>query len=63
MPPVPSPCINVCRMNSANGLCTGCLRTIDEIVAWSSLPDDAKRNVWQLIAQRRASPSAGQPAR
>lgn len=50
---VPSPCINVCRMDDATGWCEGCLRTIDEIVAWGSMVDGGKRAVWQLIGQRR----------
>lgn len=50
---VPSPCVNICRMNEATGLCDGCLRTIDEIAAWSSLSDDGKRAVWQRLEQRR----------
>lgn len=50
--PVPSPCINVCTMDAASGLCRGCRRTIDEIAAWSTLDDEGKRAVWQLIAQR-----------
>jgi len=52
--PVPSPCINVCRMDPRSGLCEGCLRTIDEIAAWSQWPDTAKREVWQAIEARRA---------
>ena len=52
---VPSPCVNVCRMDAASGLCTGCWRTIDEIAAWSKLDDDGKRQVWQLIALRQAA--------
>ena len=51
--PVPSPCINVCRMNAASGLCEGCLRTLDEIATWGVLGDDAKRAVWVLIEQRK----------
>ncbi len=53
--PVPSPCINVCRMHAASGLCEGCLRTLDEIAAWGRLGDDAKRAVWVLIEQRKTS--------
>jgi uncharacterized protein len=34
-------------------LCKGCWRTLDEIVAWSTLPDDGKRQVWVQIEQRR----------
>jgi predicted Fe-S protein YdhL (DUF1289 family) len=50
--PVPSPCINVCRMDAATGLCAGCLRTLDEIAAWSRLDDDDKRAVWAALATR-----------
>jgi len=52
--PVPSPCINVCRMVPATGLCEGCLRTIDEIVAWGRADDDYKRAVWAEIRRREA---------
>jgi uncharacterized protein len=63
-----SPCINICRMNKASGLCEGCLRTIDEIRAWSTLDDDAKRAVWNAIDARHAQcvaerfDAAGTPA-
>ena len=51
---VPSPCISVCRMSESTGLCEGCWRTIDEIIQWGSLDDQAKRVVWSRIAQRLA---------
>ncbi|MHB8493993.1 MAG: DUF1289 domain-containing protein [Casimicrobiaceae bacterium] len=51
--PVASPCISVCRMDDATGLCIGCLRTLDEIAAWGTLDDDARREVWVAIARRR----------
>ena len=54
-PPVASPCINVCRMNPRTGLCDGCLRTLEEIAAWSALDDDARRAVWQRLDERRAA--------
>ncbi|POR56346.1 hypothetical protein B0G62_101744 [Paraburkholderia eburnea] len=50
----PSPCINVCRMNEASGLCEGCLRTIDEIASWSTFDDEAKHAVWDAIEIRHA---------
>ena len=40
-------------VNERSGWCEGCLRTIDEIVQWSSLDDAAKRRVWRLLEQRR----------
>ena len=55
---VPSPCINVCRMDEASGWCEGCLRTIDEIAAWGGLSDDAKRAVWRLLGPRRVQREA-----
>ncbi|MEM5341943.1 DUF1289 domain-containing protein [Paraburkholderia azotifigens] len=58
--PVPSPCINVCRMNKATGLCEGCMRTIDEIANWSSFDDAAKRGVWDEIEKRHAGYMAKQ---
>jgi predicted Fe-S protein YdhL (DUF1289 family) len=52
---VRSPCTGVCQIDPASGLCAGCLRTLDEIAAWSVLDDDARRAVWIAIARRRAS--------
>ena len=51
---VPSPCIRVCVIDAANGVCIGCLRTLGEIAAWGELDADAKRAVLATIAQRRA---------
>jgi predicted Fe-S protein YdhL (DUF1289 family) len=51
---VASPCINVCRMDDATGLCAGCWRTLDEIAAWSTMDDPAKHAVWTLLDGRRA---------
>jgi len=51
--PVPSPCTSVCRMSPGSGLCEGCLRTIDEIAAWSRMEEHEKRAVWVLLEQRR----------
>lgn len=52
--PVPSPCISLCKMVPETGLCEGCLRTIDEIIAWSRASDDDKRAVWREIRRREA---------
>lgn len=50
---VPSPCINVCRMNAQTGLCEGCFRTIDEIAHWSAASNAEKRAVWEEIRWRQ----------
>jgi len=49
---LPSPCISICRMVPATGFCEGCLRTIDEIAAWSRMDDAGKRSVWRAIELR-----------
>lgn len=41
-------------MNPATGWCEGCWRTLDEIAAWSTLSEAAKRDVWQALDARRA---------
>lgn len=51
--PVPSPCVSLCKLDVERQYCMGCLRTIDEIMAWSKANDDYKRTVWQEIARRR----------
>ncbi|MFM9835142.1 MAG: DUF1289 domain-containing protein [Methylophilaceae bacterium] len=35
---VQSPCISICSMNEATGLCVGCFRTMEEIEQWWDLP-------------------------
>ncbi len=49
---LPSPCISVCTMERRTGLCRGCLRTLEEIAAWSTLDDGDKRAIWARIALR-----------
>jgi hypothetical protein len=58
MQAVPSPCIDVCRIDAGTGWCEGCSRTIEEIAQWSALDADAKRRVWDLLLQRRAQAMA-----
>ena len=53
--PVPSPCMSVCRMDAVTGFCEGCLRTLDEIAAWSSMDDEGRRKVWKTIQERAAA--------
>jgi predicted Fe-S protein YdhL (DUF1289 family) len=50
---VASPCINVCQMDQASGLCQGCFRTLDEIALWSRLDDRQRRDVLAAVACRR----------
>lgn len=53
-PHVPSPCQSVCIMHPTTGWCEGCLRTLDEIAAWSRMDNPAKCAVWAQLPQRLA---------
>lgn len=48
-----SPCINVCTLDEALGVCRGCFRTIDEISAWSRVANDQRLRILAAAAQRR----------
>jgi len=52
---IPSPCINVCRMNEASGYCEGCYRSIPEITEWSRASDARKQAILGEVALRRAA--------
>ncbi|MFO1408502.1 MAG: DUF1289 domain-containing protein [Steroidobacteraceae bacterium] len=59
----PSPCINVCVLDSARR-CTGCGRTIDEIAGWGRMNANQR---WAVIARLEAEratarTTAGSPA-
>lgn len=53
VPDVPSPCIQVCRLDPVTGLCVGCLRTMDEIAGWLDLSPDEKQEVLAHLEERR----------
>ena len=66
---IESPCIKVCVIHPEARLCTGCLRSIDEITQWSALSVEARRSIMAdlparkgRIAQRRGG-RAGRLAR
>lgn len=49
---IESPCIKICVIHPETRLCTGCLRSIDEIGAWSRLSNDARRAVMDDLPNR-----------
>jgi predicted Fe-S protein YdhL (DUF1289 family) len=49
----PSPCISVCQIDDATGLCLGCRRTIDEIRDWIIMPREEREKLLEALAQRR----------
>ena len=52
--PIETPCIGVCVLDDASGRCEGCLRSIDEIAAWSGLAPEARAQILRDLPRRRA---------
>ncbi|MEM8554814.1 MAG: DUF1289 domain-containing protein [Pseudomonadota bacterium] len=57
---IESPCVKQCVVHPEARVCTGCLRTLDEIGAWGSFTPERRRaiidelpNRKPLLAQRR----------
>jgi predicted Fe-S protein YdhL (DUF1289 family) len=48
---VPSPCIDVCRLN-AQGLCVGCRRTLQEISEWPHASDARRLEILRELNTR-----------
>ena len=57
----PSPCTSVCTLDASRAYCIGCLRTIDEIAAWSTLDEDARRGIVASLPERRAALAPERP--
>ena len=49
---IESPCVKICVMHPEEGLCTGCLRTRDEIAAWARLTPEARRAIMAELPSR-----------
>ena len=55
-----SPCISVCRIDAATGLCQGCLRTLQEIADWPMLSLREKDALLWRLREREAAEAKGQ---
>ena len=55
---VKSPCIDICKMDTATGLCKGCLRTKQEIKNWKGFSKSERRGIADLLASRKAEAKA-----
>ncbi len=51
---VDSPCVKICVVHREAGLCTGCLRTMDEIAAWSNMPHQERQEIMDALPERRS---------
>ena len=49
---IESPCVKICVIHPSARLCTGCLRSIDEITRWSRMTPDERRSVMTALPER-----------
>ncbi|MBQ2263541.1 MAG: DUF1289 domain-containing protein [Loktanella sp.] len=50
---IDSPCIKTCVIEPKTRLCIGCLRTIDEITAWSRMTAEVRAEVMAELPGRQ----------
>ncbi|GIR84741.1 MAG: DUF1289 domain-containing protein [Rhodobacterales bacterium] len=49
---IESPCVKICVIHPSERLCTGCHRTIEEISAWSRLPQIERDKIINELPER-----------
>ncbi|KPP88010.1 MAG: purine base/nucleoside efflux pump PbuE [Rhodobacteraceae bacterium HLUCCA08] len=49
---IESPCIKVCVVHPVERLCTGCLRSIEEITAWSRMTPETRAQIMAELPDR-----------
>jgi len=49
---IESPCVKICVIHPSERLCTGCHRTIEEISAWSRLPQIERDKIIKELPER-----------
>ncbi|GGE77118.1 DUF1289 domain-containing protein [Stappia taiwanensis] len=52
MTEIQSPCVDICQIDAASGLCIGCRRTLDEIAAWGGLSDSERARIMAELPAR-----------
>lgn len=50
---IESPCVKVCVLLPAQGVCAGCFRTLDEIARWGEMGDPERARVVAQLPARR----------
>ena len=55
-----SPCVKLCALDSATGLCVGCGRTLNEIGGWLGLSDGQRRAIIASLPARLGALAAAE---
>jgi predicted Fe-S protein YdhL (DUF1289 family) len=56
-----SPCVLVCVLDPATGLCQGCGRSREEIAGWSRFTPEVRRRIMARLAAEREGGRTGKP--
>lgn len=56
---IATPCIKVCVLDAASGLCRGCHRTLEEIADWSAMSDAERAAVIARLPARKVGAAGG----
>jgi predicted Fe-S protein YdhL (DUF1289 family) len=49
---IDSPCVKLCTVHPVERICVGCLRTVDEITAWSRMQPESRRAIMADLPSR-----------
>lgn len=49
---IQSPCVRICVVHPEARICTGCLRTLDEIRDWSRMSPEERAEIMQTLPDR-----------
>ncbi|MEM9967137.1 MAG: DUF1289 domain-containing protein [Pseudomonadota bacterium] len=49
---VESPCVKLCTIHPEARICTGCLRSLEEIGGWSRMTAEERRDVMAVLPSR-----------
>ncbi len=50
---IATPCIQVCAIDGASGLCLGCYRSLKEVAAWARFSDTERSEIMAALQARR----------
>lgn len=51
---IESPCVKICVVHPEARICTGCLRSIDEIGRWSRMSAEERREIMAALPDRKS---------
>tara|TARA_R110000868_G_scaffold108842_3_gene296797 strand:- start:24591 stop:24830 length:240 start_codon:yes stop_codon:yes gene_type:complete len=50
--PIKTPCVKVCFVDPAEGICVGCFRTMDELGRWTKYSDAEREAILAALPER-----------